>query len=180
MFFIPNKNVSWASNQHIRMISGGSCDTEAVPILGFWGPYAKGGGGGGWCWGMDETYLSVLHSVSNRARETVSLRGKLSTRIFFFFLNKRLYDIQVTRFYIESVTAHRIKRNDHSCFHNSWPNSKSKLKLKTSLRARGPPGVSGALSSLRILRIGRIGSALKTTVMASKKFSFAIAEINYI
>ncbi len=33
-------------------------------------------------------------------------------------------------FYIESVTAHRIKRNDHSCFHNSWPNSKSKLKLK--------------------------------------------------
>ncbi len=30
--------------------------------------------------------------------------------------------------------------------------------IKTSLRARGPPGVSGALCSLRILRIGRIGS----------------------
>ncbi len=27
--------------------------------------------------------------------------------------------------YIESVTAHHIKRNDHSCFQNRWP------KLKT-------------------------------------------------
>ncbi len=35
---------------------------------------------------------------------------------------------------------------------------KIETKIKTSLRARGPPGVSGALSSLRILRIGRIGS----------------------
>ncbi len=39
----------------------------AVPILDFWGPYAKlcrrpGGGG------VDETHLSVFHSVSNRAR----------------------------------------------------------------------------------------------------------------
>ncbi len=36
---------------------------------------------------------------------------------------------------------------------------KIETKIKTSLRARGPPGVSGALCSLRILRIGRIGSA---------------------
>ncbi len=35
---------------------------------------------------------------------------------------------------------------------------KIETKIKTSLRARGPPGVSGALSSLRILRIGSIGS----------------------
>ncbi len=35
---------------------------------------------------------------------------------------------------------------------------KIETKIKTSLRARGPPGVSGALSSVRILRIGRIGS----------------------
>ncbi len=34
---------------------------------------------------------------------------------------------------------------------------KNETKIKTSLRARGP-GVSGALRSLRILRIGRIGS----------------------
>ncbi len=36
---------------------------------------------------------------------------------------------------------------------------KNETKIKTSLRARGPPGVSGALCSVRILRIGRIGSA---------------------
>ncbi len=35
---------------------------------------------------------------------------------------------------------------------------KNETKIKTSLRARGPPDVSGALRSLRILRIGRIGS----------------------
>ncbi len=35
------------------------------------------------------------------------------------------------------------------CFQN-W------TKIKTYLRARGPPGVSGTLRSLRILRIGRI------------------------
>ncbi len=34
----------------------------------------------------------------------------------------------------------------------------NETKIKTSLRARGPPGVSGALRSMRILRIGRICS----------------------
>jgi len=33
-------------------------------------------------------------------------------------------------FYVKSVTAHNIKINDHSCFHNRLPNSKTKLKLK--------------------------------------------------
>ncbi len=37
--------------------------------------------------------------LAEGARETVSLRGMLSTRFFFFFFsNKRLYDIHVTRF----------------------------------------------------------------------------------
>ncbi len=27
-----------------------------------------------------------------------------------------------TDFYVERVTAHRIKINDHSCFQNLWPN----------------------------------------------------------
>ncbi len=36
--------------------------------------------------------------------------------------------------------------------------TQNETKIKTSLRARGPPGVSGALHSLRILHIGRIGS----------------------
>ncbi len=33
-------------------------------------------------------------------------------------------------FSAESVTGHRIKINDHSYFHDRWPNLKSKLKLK--------------------------------------------------
>ncbi len=31
-----------------------------------------------------------------------------------------LHDL--TDFYIERVTAHGIKINEHSCFHNRWPN----------------------------------------------------------
>ncbi len=42
-------------------------------------------------------YTPSRIALAQGARETVSLRGKLSTR-FFFFLNKRLYDIHVTRF----------------------------------------------------------------------------------
>ncbi len=56
------------------------------------------------------------------------------------------------------MTAHCIKRNDHSCFQNRWPKLRNKTKIKTSLSARGPPGVSGALRSVCILRIGRIVS----------------------
>ncbi len=71
-------------------------------------------------------------------------------------------------FYIESVTVHRIKINDHSCFYNRWPNSKTKLNyIKTFLRARGPPGVLRALRSLRILRIGRIGAAVTVFFLSS-------------
>ncbi len=69
---------------------------------------------------MDEMYLSVFPSVLNRARETVSLLrlGTLSTR--FFFVSSLC---QETDFYIERVTVHCIKINDHSCFHNRLPNS---------------------------------------------------------
>ncbi len=66
-------------------------------------------------------------ALAEGARETVSLRGTF----FFFFLQTRdCTTFTLQDFYIESVKAHRIKINDHSCFHNSWPNSKSKLKLK--------------------------------------------------
>ncbi len=47
---------------------------------------------------------------------------------------------------------------DHSCFHNHWPASKTKLN-ENLFESKGAPGVSGALRSLRILRIGRTGSA---------------------
>ncbi len=106
----------------------------------------------------DEMHLSVFHSVSNRAHGKRSrnclFSGSVRFQLFFFFWHCMTFTLHdLTNFYVERVTVHRIKINDHSCFHNSWPNS------KTNLRARGPPGVSGALRSLRILRIGRIGSA---------------------
>ncbi len=138
-----------------------------MPILDFWGPYAKlfspaGWGGGGGKVGVEEWMKRICPcftpsriALAEGARETVSLGGMLSTCFFCFFSQTRdCTTFTLQDFYIESVTAHCIKRNDHSCFHNSWPNS----KIKTSLRARGPPGVSGALCTLRILRIGRIGS----------------------
>ncbi len=81
-------------------------------------------------------------ALAEGARETVSLRGTLSTRFFFFFffLTRDCRTFTLQDFDIESVTAHRIKRNDHSCFHNSWPNSKTKLKLKHLFESKGAPG----------------------------------------
>ncbi len=74
-----------------------------VPDLDFWGPYAKlcrggGGGGGG---GMDETHLSVFHSVSNRARgkrsrNSISSAARITSRFFFLSKSKRLDDIHIT------------------------------------------------------------------------------------
>ncbi len=53
---------------------------------------------------MDETHLSVFHSVLNRAhgkRSRNSLfRGSVHFQlVYFIFSNKRLYDIHVTWFY---------------------------------------------------------------------------------
>jgi len=91
---------------------------------------------------------TVFHSVSNRARRKRSSLLQLcmlSTR----FLFSRARDCTIftlhslSDFYVERVTAHRI-RYDHSCFHNLWPNYKTKLKLKPlweqggSLLFRGP------------------------------------------
>jgi len=67
-----------------------------------------------------------------------------------------LHDL--TYFYIERVTAHRIKKKIIHVFITSGQTPKQKLKLK-HFWARGPPGVSGTLRSLHILRISRIGSA---------------------
>ncbi len=62
----------------------------------------------------------------------------------------------VTDFYVERVTAHRI--NIIFTFSQQLTKFKNETKIKTSLRARGSPGVSGAQRSLHILHIGRIGS----------------------
>ncbi len=85
----------------------------------------------------------MFHSVSNRAhgkRSRNSLfRGSVHFRLVFFFF---LYDIRVAWFdwflRIERVTAHRIIINDHSCFHNSWTNSKRKLNYNI-FESKGAP-----------------------------------------
>ncbi len=74
--------------------------------------------------------------------------------ICFLVSSKRLYDIHVTWFDWFLLREGDIKRNGHSCFHNRWPNSKTKLKWKHIWEQ----GCFGALHSLRFLRIGRIGS----------------------
>ncbi len=107
-----------------------------------------GGGGGGvgcsWDERMDETHLSMFHSVSNRAhgkrsRSISSVHSDFFVCLFFLMQEtawRSRYMIWLT-FYVESVKAHRIKIIDHSCFHNSWSTSKTKLK-RTPLRGRGP------------------------------------------
>ncbi len=94
---------------------------------------------------MDVMHLSVFHSVSNRARgkrsrNSFSSAAPYAFNSFFFFFcvepfsrdctTFTLHDL--TDFYVDRVrvTVHCIKCNDHSCFHNRWPNSKTKLKLK--------------------------------------------------
>ncbi len=74
-------------------------------------------------------------------KQSLPRLGTLSTRFFFFSQTRdcktfTLHDL--TDFYVERVTAHRIKRNYHSCFLNSWPNSKTKLKLKHLWEQGGP------------------------------------------
>ncbi len=86
---------------------------------------------------MDATHLSVFHSISNCARgkrssfprfRALSTKKNFRARDCMIFTLHDLTDFYIERVNVERVTAHRIKINDHSCFHNLWPNSKSKLK----------------------------------------------------
>ncbi len=76
---------------------------------------------------MNETHLYVLHSFSNRARGRRS-RNSISSSVHFqsMFLFRleplsrdcttfTLHDL--TNLYVERMTAHCIKINDHSCLH---------------------------------------------------------------
>ncbi len=87
------------------------------------------------------------HSQKALEKQRILRNGHLFTvrfqLVFFFFSRdwKKTRDcttFTLQDFYIESMTAHRIKINDHSCFHNSWPNSKTKLKLKHLWEQGGP------------------------------------------
>ncbi len=82
---------------------------------------------------MDATHLSVFHSVSNRTRGKRSSLPRLrtlSTRFFFLRDCRTFMLLDLTDFYVDSVTAHCIKINYYLSFHNLWPNSKTKLKVK--------------------------------------------------
>ncbi len=109
----------------------------------------RGGGGVGGGGGVEEwmkricpCYTPSRIALAEGARETVSLRGTLSTR-FFFSQTRDCTTFTLQDFYIESVTAHSIKINDHSCFHNSWPNSKNETKIKNIFESKGAPWCFG-------------------------------------
>ncbi len=89
--------------------------------------------------------FGMKERMKRSCRETVSL------------VQHSRYMIWLT-FYVERVTAHHIKIIDHSCFHNRWPTSKTKLKWKHLWDQGGTMVFWGALHSLRILLIWRIGS----------------------
>ncbi len=101
----------------------------------------------GGCFGMkarmDETHLSVFHSVSNRScRKRLRNFSSAAWYTHFFCLmqesvRRSRYMIWPT-FYVERVRVHRIKIIDHSCFHNHWPTSKTKLKWKHIWEQGGP------------------------------------------
>ncbi len=70
-------------------------------------------------------------------------RSSAARYAFFFFfcleqetMTFTLHDLP--DFYVERATAHRIKRNEHSCFLSRWPNSKTKLKLHHLWEQEGP------------------------------------------
>ncbi len=84
--------------ESVIVISVTSADTSGGPTQNCVG----GNGGDGWRMRMDETHLSVFHSVSNRARgkrsrNSISSAARISSRFFFFLSkNKRLDEIHIT------------------------------------------------------------------------------------
>ncbi len=117
-----------------------------VPILDFWGLYAERGGWRVWLKKECNAFVCVslnLESRSWKALISSAARYSLNSGFFSRARDCTIFTLHnLTDFYVESVTAHRIKINDHSCFHNLWPNSKTKLKLKhlweQALMFRGP------------------------------------------
>ncbi len=86
---------------------------------------------------INETHLSVFHSVSNHARGKRS-RNSVSSAARYAF--NSLFLSRARDFILIQIS-----------------NSKQNLN-EIIFESKGAPGVSGALHSLCILRIGRIGS----------------------
>ncbi len=92
----------------------------------------------GWDERINAAHLSVFCTCGHRS--SLPWLRMLSARSLFsrardctIFMLYTLTDI-----YVERVTAHRIERYDHSCFHNLRPNSKTKLKCKNIWEQGGP------------------------------------------
>ncbi len=96
-------------------------------------------GGGFWKNGWN-AFVRVSLRLESRSRKALEkqylFHGSVRFQLVFFFFVSSL--CQETDFYVERVTAHHIKINDHSCFHNRLPNSKTKLKLKHLWEQGGP------------------------------------------
>ncbi len=87
------------------------------------------------------TWLGRDRKKYQRSRNSVSSAAWYAFNSFFFCKNKRhttFTSHDLADFYIEGMTAHRIKINYYLCFHNRRPNSKTKLKLKYLWEQGGP------------------------------------------
>ncbi len=102
-------------------------------------------GGGCWrVWLRWKNGCNACVSLRLESRSRKALISSMAPYTFNSFFFSRARDCTIftlhslTDFYVERVTAHRIKRYDHPCFHNLWPNSKTKLKLKHVWEQEGP------------------------------------------
>ncbi len=141
----------------------------------------RGGGLSGYEWNTFVRVSCHLESCSWKSLEKRCLfRGSLCSQLVLLVSSKRLYHIHVTWFdWFLRRKGDSTALNYHSCFHSRWPNSKTKLKWN-HLWEQGAPWCSGALRSLRILCIGRIGSAWindshETTLFSDSKLDNAIS-----
>ncbi len=101
------------------------------------GPTQNGrGGGGGGCWRVWLRWKNGCNAFVCVSLRLNRARGKRSSLPRLHILSTgfcvswardcTIFTLHsLTDFYVERVTAHRIKRYDHSCFHNLWPNSKT-------------------------------------------------------
>ncbi len=129
----------------------------------------------------------MFHSTPNRARGKCSRNSISYAALYAFnkFLKSGTRDFttftlhDLTDFYVERATApHYNKLITHVFI--AAGQIQNKTKIKTYLRARDPPGFSGALRSLRILRLGRIGSGtLHDQLIANSEPEYLNVESNF-
>ncbi len=148
---------NWSCNSGQRERS-----LKPVLILDFWGPYTER-----WrVWlgwkNRCNAFMCFTLSWVALAESTHFFRGSVRFQQFFwcFFFQAR----NSITFTLHDLTDFLRWEGDSAPHYNKLSfmfsyllaKLKNETKIKTSLGARGPPGVSGALRSLRIVHIGRI------------------------